>query len=168
MPSFFDLVQNFHRSFGHPSPAVPTAIELNRATKRGVWTVEEVVEMLQQSAKTPEEFQDAIVILKEGLEDAIVKSAADTYNSTEKEVITGQLDALIDQLVFVTGSLVEMGIDPKVFFEIVMQANMAKLGEDGKPIIRESDGKIMKPEGWEPPEPKLLAALEELIASKGA
>jgi hypothetical protein len=40
---------------------------------------------------------------------------------------------------------------------------MAKLGADGKPIIRESDGKIMKPEGWEPPEAKLEVEIKRQI-----
>jgi predicted HAD superfamily Cof-like phosphohydrolase len=45
-------------------------------------------------------------------------------------------------------------------FDIVQAANMAKLGPDGKPIIRPEDGKIMKPEGWEPPEEKLEAEIK--------
>ena len=34
---------------------------------------------------------------------------------------------------------------------VVHVSNMAKLGPDGKPIYRE-DGKILKPEGWQPPD----------------
>lgn len=163
---FYQLVRKFQKAFGHPAPDKVTALTLERTVARGGWTVEEVVEMIQQSSKSEAEFDTAMTQLRGKLEDAVVKSKLDSYNQTEKDVVIGQLDALVDQLVFVNGSLVEMGIDPEPFFKIVMDANMAKLGADGKPIIRESDGKIMKPEGWEPPEPKMLAELEKLLNSQ--
>ncbi len=31
---------------------------------------------------------------------------------------------------------------------------------DGKPRFREGDGKILKPEGWQAPEPQLRAEIE--------
>jgi predicted HAD superfamily Cof-like phosphohydrolase len=37
---------------------------------------------------------------------------------------------------------------------------MAKLFPDGKPRYRESDGKIIKPDGWVAPEPKLKSEIE--------
>lgn len=163
---FYSSVRKFQKAFGHPAPEKVTPLTLERTLARGGWTVEEVVEMIQQSSKNEAEFDNAMVQLHEKIESAVVKSKMDSYNQTEKETVIGQLDALVDQLVFVNGSLVEMGIDPEEFFKIVMAANMAKLGSDGKPIIRESDGKIMKPEGWEPPEPKMLAELEKLLASQ--
>lgn len=71
-----------------------------------------------------------------------------------------QYDALIDLMYFAFGTLVEMGIRPDRGFEIVNEANMTKLFPDGKPRFREGDGKILKPEGWEAPEPKLRAEIE--------
>lgn len=163
---FYSLVRKFQKAFGHPAPDKATPLTLERTVARGGWTVEEIVEMIQQTSKDEAEFDSAIDILKLKLDAAVIKSKNDDYNSSEKDVMIGQLDALIDQLVFVNGSLAEMGIDPKPFYQIVMDANMAKLGPDGKPIIRESDGKIMKPEGWEPPEPKMLEKLNEILDSE--
>lgn len=163
---FYSLVRKFQKAFGHPAPDKVTALTLDRTVSRGGWTVEEVVEMIQQSSKNEAEFDSAMDQLQEKIKAAVVKSKQDSYNQTEKDLVIGQLDALIDQLVFVNGSLAEMGIDPKPFYQIVMDANMAKLGPDGKPIIRESDGKIMKPEGWEPPEPKMLEKLNEILDSE--
>lgn len=163
---YYFLVRQFQKAFGHPAPDKATALTLERTISRGGWTVEEIVEMIQQTSKDEKEFDTAIEMLKEKLDAAVIKSKQDDYNVTEKEVMIGQLDALVDQLVFVNGSLAEMGIDPKPFYEIVMNANMAKLGPDGKPIIRPTDGKIMKPEGWEPPEPKMRAKLDEILAEE--
>lgn len=42
-------------------------------------------------------------------------------------------------------------------FAIVHEANMAKLWPDGKPRYRESDGKVLKPDGWIPPEARIRA-----------
>ncbi|MFD3449784.1 HAD family hydrolase [Microbacteriaceae bacterium 4G12] len=76
------------------------------------------------------------------------------------ETLEDQYDALIDLMYFAFGTFVEMGVRPDRGFEIVNEANMAKLFPDGQPRFREGDGKILKPEGWEAPEPKLRAEIE--------
>jgi predicted HAD superfamily Cof-like phosphohydrolase len=43
------------------------------------------------------------------------------------------------------------GVDTMHVFAEVHLANMRKLGPDGLPIKRD-DGKVMKPEGWQPPD----------------
>jgi predicted HAD superfamily Cof-like phosphohydrolase len=65
-----------------------------------------------------------------------------------------QADAMIDLIYFALGSLVEMGVEPESLFEVVHNANMLKLWEDGKPRYNE-DGKTIKPKGWKDPEPLL-------------
>jgi predicted HAD superfamily Cof-like phosphohydrolase len=62
----------------------------------------------------------------------------------EAEDVYGQADAMID------------------LFEIVQAANMEKLWPDGKPHFRE-DGKVIKPEGWQPPEPKLKELIDSMV-----
>ncbi len=69
-----------------------------------------------------------------------------------------QLDAMIDLIYFALGTLVEMGLKPDPFFEIVHQANMSKLWPDGKPR-RRPDGKTIKPEGWKDPRNEIIRAL---------
>lgn len=77
----------------------------------------------------------------------------------EAEDITEQADAMIDVMYFALGTLVEMGIRPDELFNIVHNANMTKLWEDGKPHYG-ADGKTIKPATWEDPHPKLLAEIE--------
>lgn len=80
----------------------------------------------------------------------------------EAENVYGQADAMIDLIYFALGTMVEMGIPPQELFEIVQAANMEKLWPDGKPHFRE-DGKVIKPEGWQPPEPKLKKLIDSMV-----
>ena len=59
-------------------------------------------------------------------------------------------DALADLIYIACGTAASYGIPLNAIFEEVHRSNMAKL-VDGKPLKRE-DGKIIKPEGWKPPD----------------
>jgi predicted HAD superfamily Cof-like phosphohydrolase len=59
---------------------------------------------------------------------------------------------LADIIYIVCGTAVSYGIPLDKVFDAVHASNMAKL-IDGKPIRRD-DGKILKPEGWTPPDIK--------------
>ena len=73
----------------------------------------------------------------------------------ESASIYDQADAMIDLIYFALGTLVEMGVKPKNIFDIVHNANMSKLWDDGLIHARESDGKIIKPPTWQDPYPKI-------------
>lgn len=63
------------------------------------------------------------------------------------------LDALVDLQYVLDGAFLSLGFaDYKdIGFDEVQRSNMSKLGEDGKPILRE-DGKIMKGPNYFPPD----------------
>ena len=61
---------------------------------------------------------------------------------------------LADIIYIVCGTAVSYGIPLDRVFEEVHRSNMAKL-VDGKPVRRD-DGKILKPEGWTPPDIKKI------------
>ena len=65
-------------------------------------------------------------------------------------------DALGDMAYIIAGTALEYGIPLDRVLDAIHRANMAKLGPDGKPIKRE-DGKVIKPQGWQPPD--IAAAL---------
>ncbi|MEM7650988.1 MAG: nucleoside triphosphate pyrophosphohydrolase family protein [Pseudomonadota bacterium] len=56
------------------------------------------------------------------------------------------LDALTDIQYVLDGAYLSFGLQgvKTPAFEEVQRSNMSKLGEDGKPIVREEDGKILK------------------------
>lgn len=61
------------------------------------------------------------------------------------------LDALADIMYVGYGAALDAGLDVDAAFERVHAANMAKLDVHGKPII-DGQGKIRKPDGWQPPD----------------
>lgn len=91
---------------------------------------------------------------------AWMKEEIDEFN--EATTLDGQADAMIDLIYFALGTMVEMGVQPDALFNIVHEANMSKLWEDGKPRYRE-DGKVIKPATWVAPEPKLREALKDML-----
>lgn len=75
-----------------------------------------------------------------------------------------QVQMLLGQIVHLCVSTAQRyGIDIQPIFYIIHEANMAKLGPDNKPIYK-ADNKIGKPEGWQPPEPKIIKEIERQIA----
>ena len=64
----------------------------------------------------------------------------------ENDDLIETLDALIDLQYVLDGAFLSFGMqDVKMAaFNEVHRSNMSKLGEDGKPIRREGDGKVMK------------------------
>lgn len=90
-------------------------------------------------------------------------SAEEVQEFRDAKTLTEQVDSAIDRIYFALGDLVEMGIDPSTIFDLVQNANMAKLWADGKPRFRE-DGKIIKPEGWIAPDAAIEAEIERLLS----
>lgn len=70
-------------------------------------------------------------------------------------------DAIADITVVNKGSGHALGVPQDAVFEVVHGTNMAKLGPDGRVLRRPSDGKVCKPEGWEPPTERIRALLIE-------
>lgn len=68
--------------------------------------------------------------------------------------VAEQADALVDAIYYLCDTAVRHGMNLDRVFEIVHGANMQKV-VDGR-VIRRDDGKILKPEGWQDPGPRLL------------
>lgn len=65
-----------------------------------------------------------------------------------------QLDALIDILVVTIGAIHSMGADGEGAWNEVMRTNMAKIDSETGKVRKREDGKVLKPEGWTPPDLK--------------
>ena len=61
------------------------------------------------------------------------------------------LDALIDILVVTIGAINSIGADAEGAWNEVMRTNFAKVDPDTGKVRRREDGKVLKPEGWQPP-----------------
>ena len=63
-----------------------------------------------------------------------------------------ELDALIDILVVTVGAIHSMGADGEGAWNEVMRTNFAKIDSATGKVRKREDGKVLKPEGWKPPE----------------
>ena len=62
-----------------------------------------------------------------------------------------QLDALVDILVVTMGAIRAGGFDGEGAWEEVMRTNFAKIDQETGKVRKREDGKVLKPEGWQPP-----------------
>lgn len=127
------MVRDFHQAFNHPAPDEPTMIDIELARKRVKWIKEEA-----------DEFLEAI----------------------EAGDMVAAYDAIIDGLYFGFGTAVVMGLDVGPGWLVVQESNMAKLHrqDDGTyEAVYNEDGKVIKPEGWQPPEPQLELVVAEQV-----
>ena len=126
-------VKDFHDSFGHPAPTFPIT-ELTPG----------VIELLERRAEW------------------LIEEANELKEALEERNLIKAIDALGDSIYFGVGGFVTLGLPLGPFWINIQEANMAKLGPDGKPVPHPTlPGKIGKPEGWVPPE----ARHEETLAA---
>jgi predicted HAD superfamily Cof-like phosphohydrolase len=62
-----------------------------------------------------------------------------------------QLDALVDILVVTIGAIRSAGFNGEAAWNEVMRTNFAKIDPVTGKVRKREDGKVLKPEGWTPP-----------------
>jgi predicted HAD superfamily Cof-like phosphohydrolase len=70
-------------------------------------------------------------------------------DACDENSLVGIADALGDQLYILCGTILKHGMQHIIedVFDEIQASNMSKLGDDGKPVLRE-DGKILKGPGY--------------------
>ena len=64
------------------------------------------------------------------------------------------LDALIDILVVTIGAIHSLGANGEGAWQEIMRTNFAKVDPVTGKVRKRADGKVLKPEGWTPPDLK--------------
>ena len=146
--SDYQMVRKFTKAAGTDCPTKPTLI--NR--ERGTFMIRHALSELHEFALTiTDSTEEAHQLMKESLG----VDPSEWKNRTKLELIEDQEDAICDTWVYMLNVAAEFGQDVSSMMKVVMRANMAKIDPvTGKCIRRESDGKIMKPDGWTPPDTK--------------
>ena len=62
------------------------------------------------------------------------------------------LDALLDILVVTIGAIHSLGADAEGAWKEVMATNFAKIDKETGKVRKREDGKVLKPQGWTPPD----------------
>jgi len=95
----------------------------------------------------PAERELRLRLLKEEYEEYIQGECKNDVENIAKE--------LADIIYIVCGTAASYGIPLDKVFSEVHRSNLSKLNEDGS-VSRRSDGKILKPDGWKPPDIKSI------------
>jgi predicted HAD superfamily Cof-like phosphohydrolase len=83
--------------------------------------------------------------------DLIREEYQELLEATQSKDRVETLDALIDILVVTAGAIHSFGVDGPGAWKEVMRSNFAKIDPHTGKVRRRDDGKILKPNGWEPP-----------------
>ena len=104
------------------------------------------MEACGQTTDRPNEAQHLMyyTLIKEEVAELM---AAERLNDRKEE-----LDALIDILVVTIGAIHSMGADGEGAWNEVMRTNFAKIDPVTGKVRKREDGKVLKPEGWTPPD----------------
>ena len=84
---------------------------------------------------------------KSGVYDELIKRCLD-----RKEIREQLLDADLDLAWVSIGASLAMGADVRRGFEKVNDSNQAKIDPATGKVLKEENGKVIKPEGWTPPD----------------
>jgi predicted HAD superfamily Cof-like phosphohydrolase len=84
------------------------------------------------------------------IEEEVTELAVGIKNKDKVET----LDALIDILVVTIGTIHSMGADAEGAWKEVMSTNFAKIDKETGKVRKREDGKVLKPQGWTPPDLK--------------
>lgn len=160
----FNKVKEFHRVMDGKTQEIPKIFSAREASARANFEVEEIVEFLSSAAAyDPVRFHELIAQLYASIDKAIDKVQRKKDSGEKIDLLSAQTDSLIDLLYLTYGSLVLSGIDPYEMFEIVHQANLAKIFPDGKAHFDSETHKVLKPDNWEEkyaPEKKIRRELD--------
>ena len=84
--------------------------------------------------------------------DLIEEEYGELQEALEADDKLEQLDALVDILVVTMGAIRAAGWDGAGAWEEVMRTNFAKIDPETGKVRKREDGKVLKPEGWQPPQ----------------
>lgn len=90
------------------------------------------------------QFNLYVNLIREELQE--LNEAIDDDDNVEK------LDAMVDILVVTIGAIHSMGADAQGAWDEVMQTNFAKVDVTTGKVKKREDGKVLKPDNWQPPQ----------------
>jgi len=170
-PGVGQQVRDFHLAFGQAAPELPTVPSRE---------LREFREKLEDEEDDERRAAESYLLLPRTASDS--EALLDAW--------TQVADAIGDELYVKYGRAVSYGLPIDKILQIIHEANMEKLGPDGKPMLNQCckhdeihhvlheecsvpkhmirpdlpKGKVLKPEGWVPPDERIKALLRPLLA----
>ncbi len=147
MSSDYEKVREFTIGAGQKVTEKPTAMNKEEVKFLLRMCLSELQELALSVTSNNEE---AYELLKESLE--TIDHSNHEELPDEDSIVAAQADSIVDLWYYALNAFSKKSVDLSAIFNIVHSANMAKRDPVTKKfILRESDGKIIKPSGWTPP-----------------
>ena len=144
-----ESVCEFTSGTGSDCPDKPTSMSRDSVKFIIRMVISELDELACTVTETPEDRDE---FMQECLDTRDPCKKFKQEYSTDTDLISSQFDALVDSWYYSLNIAAKHGVNMSKMFDIVHNANMAKRDpETGKFLRRESDGKVIKPKGWKPP-----------------
>ena len=138
MSEFNNQIKQFNKMYNLPVPQVPVISRIEFPDR---------LDLIDRLAKFK-------LIMLEELDEVHDLQVSINRGANEIDILTELADWLGDLQIYCASELTKFGLDNDIVLGIIMDSNMSKLGEDGKPITDER-GKVMKGPGYWKPEPSL-------------
>jgi predicted HAD superfamily Cof-like phosphohydrolase len=102
------------------------------------------------------QFEMYLSLIKEEYNELLVAQGVDleTGKQTNAVDMVETLDALLDIVVVTIGAMHSAGMDAEGGWKEVMKTNFAKVDKETGKVRKREDGKVLKPQGWSPPDLK--------------
>lgn len=138
-----DLVREFHVAFSRPVRDTPDAGTPEERVLRVRLMLEEVLEFAKAAG--------IVVFARANGDDGEWIDSIDCWRIYAESApnLVQMAHELADIQYVVSGTAVQLGIPLDACVAEIHNANMRKLGPDGKPIV-DGNGKVSKPDGWKP------------------
>lgn len=135
-------------STGQPCPRRPVPMSKNAVQ----FIIRMVMSELHEMACTvTEDTEESLKFMEDCLKDIDVCKNHDYPR--EVDLIAAQADSMVDAYYYMLNVACKHGMNLSKLFDVVHQANMNKRDpQTGKFMRRESDGKVIKPPNWSPPD----------------
>ena len=143
MSKFNNQIKQFNKMYNLPVPQVPVISRIEFPDR---------LDLIDRLAKFK-------LIMLEELDEVHDLQVSINRGANEIDILTELADWLGDLQIYCASELTKFGLDNDIVLGIIMDSNMSKLGEDGKPITDER-GKVMKGPGYWKPEPSLKSYIE--------
>ena len=145
MASFHSKVKQFtEESKGVKLPLIPEKMDEEEVKFLIQMCLSELVELAETVTESPDK---ALEFVKNCF--GVDKHKETTVYNNDIQIIADQADAAADVIVYLHNAYAKKGVDLSKVLDLVHEANMDKRDPITKKFIsRESDGKILKRDGW--------------------
>jgi predicted HAD superfamily Cof-like phosphohydrolase len=142
-------VYQFTSQSGTPCPDRPVQMTREAVMFITRMVMSELDELVCTVSDTPEQRDEMMATALESRDRC--NGFRQSYRD-EDELVGAQFDSLVDAWYYSLNVASKHGVNMSKIFDLVHKANMDKRDPETGQFLRRSDGKIIKPKGWQAPD----------------